>query len=98
MKKRVTLSGFPEVGFTAKAMLPPAPGRREQPYVFVKVGTGELGSADFVIEIESDTDGPVTDRDMLAAMELWQAQVEDLQLRRLRGLVAEVQQEQTITV
>ena len=89
MKKKVTLSGFPEVGVTAKW---PLPGKGD--YAFIKLGTGELGSEDFEIEIETNSVGMMpTDEDSLAALGKWTEEVCEVQLGRLREFVADVESE-----
>ena len=88
MKRKVRLSGFPDVGFTAKV----STGRNE--HMFVKLGTGELGSEDFVIEF--DLDASVQEgsaEEIVAALDAWTEMVCDVQLKRLHELTQRAERE-----
>jgi hypothetical protein len=88
VKKVVKISGFPEIGYTAKL------GIGEGKDVFIKFGTGDALDCDaFVVEIESETEGEVTKQDVLQALRVWTREVSGVMLSELRRHCDEVVRE-----
>ena len=89
-KVKVKLKGFPEISFTAKVIL----GRQQ--HMFVKLGSGDLGSEDFLIEVETPdtiwTDEP-TEEHVLAAALKWEQMVWEALVERLHEHVKQIQAE-----
>jgi hypothetical protein len=83
--KKVKLSGFPLVDYTAKVDV------GGDAHVFVKLGTGEaLGSDDFVIEVEGVETDELTAQDVLEALRIWTRLVGDVMLAELHRHSEEV--------
>ena len=85
-KVQVKLCGFPEISFTAKVAL----GRQQ--HMFVKLGTGDLGSEDFLIEVDTD-ELRLREEHVLAAALKWEQMVWDAMVERLHKHVSQIQAE-----